>query len=200
MKNERIEIKMFIGNNDKKIALLFVIFTLLIFILAITSSDFLEWMFSRHQNQLSWYIRPLLLIPFCFFAFKNSWAGLSITIFCIVTSMFWFPEPQFVNKQVEDFLQYEIDYLTGKWDATKIMLTLLVPISLFILAMGFWKKNLWIGLSVIIMIAIGKIMWSILSAGESGKSIVIPAILGLFICIVIIFWGFRKLAKKEETV
>ncbi|MED3576112.1 MULTISPECIES: hypothetical protein [Cytobacillus] len=185
---------------DKKVAVIFAFLTLLFLIAAITSREFLDWLFTRHQNQLSWYIRPLFLIPFCFFAFKKSWAGISITIFCIFTSMFWFPEPQSVNKQVEQFLAYEIDYLTGDWNVTKIMMTLLVPISLFLLGMGFWRRNLWIGLSVLIMIAIGKIMWSILSAGKSGNSIIIPAIIGLLICVVLIYWGFKKLGQRDKTV
>ncbi|WP_313802027.1 hypothetical protein [Cytobacillus sp.] len=185
---------------DKKVAVIFAILTMLFFIAAITSRDFLDWSFTRHQNQLSWYIRPLFLIPFCFFAFKKSWAGISITIFCIFTSMFWFPEPQSVNKQVEQFLAYEIDYLTGDWNVAKIMMTLLVPISLFLLGMGFWRKSLWIGLSVLIMIAIGKIMWSILSAGESGNSIIIPAIIGLLICVVLIYWGYKKLGERDKTI
>lgn len=191
---------MFLKKYDKKVAIIFAFFTLLFFIVAITSKDFLDWAFTRHQNQLSWYIRPLFLIPFCFFAFKKSWAGISITIFCIFTSMFWFPEPQSVSKQVEQFLRYEIDYLTGDWNVTKILMTLLVPISLFLLGMGFWRKNLWIGLSVIIMIAFGKIAWSILSAGESGQSIIIPAIIGLLICVVLIYGGFKKLGEKGKTI
>jgi hypothetical protein len=191
---------MFLKKHDKKLATLFALFTLLFFTFAITSREFLDWVFARHQNQLSWYIRPLFLIPFCFFAFKKSWAGISITVFCIFTSMFWFPQPQFVSTQVEQFLHYEIDYLTGEWNTLKIIFTLLVPISLFFLALGFWEKNIFIGLSVVIMIALGKILWSIMSAGESGKSIIIPAIVGLLICVVIIYWGYRKLNNKEKPI
>lgn len=188
---------MLLKKYDKKVAIIFAFLTLLFFLAAITSREFLDWAFTRHQNQLSWYIRPLFLIPFCFFAFKKSWAGISITIFCIFTSMFWFPEPQSVNNQVGQFLEYEIDYLTSNWNITKIMMTLLVPISLFLLGMGFWKRNLRIGLSVLIIIATGKIIWSILSAGESGNSIIIPAIIGLLICVVLIYWGFKKLSKRD---
>lgn len=114
--------------------------------------------------------------------------------------MFWFPEPQSVNKQVEQFLAYEIEYLTGDWNVTKIMMTLLIPISLFLLGMGFWWKNLWIGLSVLIMIATGKIMWSILSEGESGNSIIIPAIIGLLICVILIYWGYKQLGERDKTI
>jgi hypothetical protein len=193
-------LEMFMKKYDKKIAFFFAILTVLFFLMAITYREFLEWAFLRHQNQLSWYIRPLLLIPFCYFALKKSWAGVSITIFCIFTSMFWFPVPALVNDHVKQFLEYEIQYLTSDWNPKKIMVSLLVPVSLFILGLGFWRRNLLIGLSVIIFIAVGKMLWSIQSAGESGKSIILPAILGLFICVVFIYWGFRRVSKKGETI
>jgi hypothetical protein len=190
---------MFLKKHDKKLAILIALLTLLFFTFAITNREFLDWVFARHQNQLSWYIRPLFLIPFCFFAFKKSWAGISITVFCIFTSMFWFPQPHFVTKQVEQFLLYEINYLTGEWNIFKILLTLLVPLSLILLAFGFWKKNIFLGLSVIILIALGKILWSIMSAGESGKSIIGPAIVGLLFCVGIIYWGYNKLLNKKKS-
>ena len=44
-------------------------------------------------------------------------------------------------------------------------------------------------------VASGKIVWSIQNAGESGKTIIIPAILGLVICCGLILFGFKKLKK-----
>ncbi|MFT4416198.1 hypothetical protein ACLM5H_20240 [Fredinandcohnia humi] len=183
---------------DKFIAILFVILTISFIVLAFSNRDFLDWAFARHHNQLSWYIRPVFLIPFCYFAFKRSSAGISITIFALLTSMFWFPEPDSVSKQVQDFLQYEVEYLTGDWYLAKILVTLLIPISLILLGMAFWKRNLWVGLLVLLFIALGKILWSIQSAGESGKSIVVPAIVGLVFCITLVYWGFKKLSKKSN--
>ncbi|WP_226670358.1 hypothetical protein [Metabacillus litoralis] len=191
---------MFFKKYDKLIASIFAFLTLLFFIFAISNRDFLEWAFARHHNQLSWFIRPIFLIPFCYFAYKKSWSGISITIFSLFTSMFWFPEPEIVSEQVALFLEYEVDYLTSEWGISKILLTLLVPISFLLLGLGFWKRNLWIGLSVIIMMAFGKMMWSIFSAGESGKSIMIPAIVGLLLCVFFIYWGFKKLEKNKMNI
>jgi len=43
--------------------------------------------------------------------------------------MFWFTEPEVVNEQVSTFLQIEKDYLTGDWGITKILISLLIPVS-----------------------------------------------------------------------
>lgn len=182
---------------DKPLALVFGFLTLAL-ILTLTNQEFLSWAFARHQNLLSWYIRPLFLIPFCYFAYKRSWAGISITIFLLATSMFWFPEPAVVSPETVQFLQMEIDYLTSAWNPAKILITLLVPISLIILGAAFWKRNLFIGLSVIVLIAIGKVTWSVVFGGESGTSLIAPASLGLIICVVLIYFGVRRSRKDKK--
>lgn len=146
---------------DKAIALLFTLGILIFIVLAITNNSFFNWAYERHQNQLRWYIRPLFLVPFCYFAYKRSWAGISGTVFFMLTSMFWFPKPDVVSSQVKDFLQIEMDYLLGKWYFSKILITLLVPISLTTLAVAFWKCNFYFGISVMVVIAVSKMAWSV---------------------------------------
>lgn len=176
---------------DKQVALVFAALSGLFLILAFTNEAFFTWAFERHQNQLSWYLRPLFLIPFCYAAFRRSWAGISITVFLLLTSMFWFPQPDVVSEQVKQFLELEMEYLTGEWTVGKIALSALVPISLVALAAAFWRRSLWLGLSVLVFIALAKIAWSVLYAGEAGTSIIVPALLGLLIGIVVIYRGIR---------
>lgn len=52
--------------HDKSIALVFFVLTLVFIVTAMTNEPFLNWVFERHQNQMSWFIRPVFLIPFCF--------------------------------------------------------------------------------------------------------------------------------------
>lgn len=181
---------------DKTIALIFVLLTCLVLLLLILNQNFFEWAFSRHQNQLSWYIRPVFILPFCYFSYKKYWSGISVTIFLLLTSMFWFPQPDFISDEVKQFLTYEKEWLGGNLTFSKVIMILLVPLSLTVLSLAFWKRSIWMGLAVIILIALGKIAWSILSAGESGKSILVPAITGLVICLALIYYGFRRMEKR----
>ncbi len=50
--------------------------------------EFLSWARARHHNPLSWYIRPLFLLPFCYFAYKRSMWGIALTLLALATSMF----------------------------------------------------------------------------------------------------------------
>lgn len=65
-------------------------------------SEFVSWAWSRHHNVLSWYIRPLFLIPFCYFAYRRSLFGITLTLLGLATSMFWFPAPVSVSPAVNE--------------------------------------------------------------------------------------------------
>jgi len=185
---------------DKYIAALFAFLMIGFLILAAISEPFFNWAYERHQNQLSWYIRPLFLIPFCYFAYKHSLAGISITVFCLFTSMFWFSAPATVSEDVKMFLQFEKDWLMKDWDISKVLLVLTIPLSFILLSTAFWKRSLWLGLAVIILMATGKVLWSISNAGEAGMSIIVPAVTGLLICLVFIYCGHMRLhRRKNET-
>jgi hypothetical protein len=180
-----------------QIAIAFGLLTILFLILAMSNTKFFEWIFARHQNQLSWYIRPIFIIPFCYFAYRRNWTGISITIFCLFTSMFWFKKPEVVSDHVKDFLQFEKDWLYVHWEWKKVLFMFSVPVSFAVLGFAFWKRSMWIGLAIVVLMATGKVVWSIQHAGESGKSIVIPAVFGLLICFGLIVYGFNRLEKNK---
>ena len=65
-----------------------------------TLDEFGDWAWDRHHNILSWYIRALFLLPFCFFAYRRSFLGITLTLVALATSMFWFsariaPTPEY---------------------------------------------------------------------------------------------------------
>lgn len=105
--------------------------------------------------------------------------------------MFWFPEPETVNGRIKDFLEFEKNWLMGEWRAVKILFTLLVPLSLSLLCGAFWKRNVRLGTAVIVLIALSKALWSIVYGGEAGKAVIIPAVLGLLICVAAV-WVYVK--------
>lgn len=189
----------FLKRYDKPLAIVFGALTILFIILAFTNNNFFIWAFERHQNKMSWYIRPLFLIPFCIYSYKRRLSGIFGTVFLLLTSMFWFPKPDADSDQVNAFLAMEQDYLTGDWSLVKVLITLLVPISLATLAMAFWKRSLWLGISVLVFIAVAKMLWSVAFGGTSGSSVIAPAIIGLLICIVLIYVNFRRLENKKTT-
>ncbi len=184
---------------DKPIAWAAAFLTVLLIILMITNSRFFEWTFERHQNQWSWYIRPLFILPFCYFSYKHRWSGISVTILGLLTSMFWFNKPDVVTDEVKTFLQFEKDWIQSDWEVSKVILVLTVPVSMTLLALAFWMRSLWMGMAVVVLMATGKIIWSVYNAGEAGKSILIPAMVGLFICTGILFLGFRRLEKRNAS-
>lgn len=181
---------------DLGLAVAFGGMTIAFVVAAFASDAFMQWVFARHHNVASWYIRPLFLIPLCFFAYRRSWAGVFGTLFAVLTSMFWFPAPETVNPQVVTFLKMEQDYLTGDWGFLKILLTSLVPISLSGLVLAFWKRSLWLGIGVIVFIAAAKMLWSVAFGGESGRTVLAPAIIALVVCVVVVWFGFRRLHRR----
>lgn len=188
----------FLKRYDTAIAAIFAVLTIVFIILSMTSEPFFQWVFERHQNSISWYIRPVFLIPFCFFAYRRSRAGIFFTVFCIFTSMCWFPAPAAVSDDVREFLEFEKEWLYGAWDYRKALLILTIPLSFIALGLAFWKRSLWMGIAVVVLMATGKITWSVISAGDTGRSIIVPAILGLLLCVGCIYLGFRCLEKKNR--
>ena len=90
-------------------------------------NELAAWAWARHHNILSWYIRPLFLLPFCFFAYRRSLLGIGLTVVALATSMAWFPAPVNPSPAVVEMLDAERNYLFGPWDAAKVFASLLVP-------------------------------------------------------------------------
>jgi hypothetical protein len=158
--------------------------------------EFLSWAWSRHHNPLGWYIRPLFLLPFCYFAYKRSIWGIALTLLALATSMFWFPEPERPDPRAVEFLAMEKEYLMSDWIPVKVLLGLLVPISLAALALAFWKRSLLYGLVLIDAIMLTKVGWSFYYGGGSGLTLLSPAVVGLVACnAVVLYVAYRVRGK-----
>lgn len=177
---------------DFILGMVFATATVVFISIFLTNDLFFNWAFNRHHNVLSWYVRPLFIIPIVIFAFKKSLTGIFASIFLLFTSMFWFPVPLESNSQVLSFLAYEMEYLKGTWNTPKILMSLSVPIFFIMLVISAWKKNWKWLLGIVIGAAILKVLWSIVFSGEAGLSILKPAISGLIICIGGFYYYFKR--------
>lgn len=185
-------------NYSKIYTLTFFVLTVL-FIAALFLNDaFFDWAFDKHLNPWSWYSRPIFLIPFCFFAYKNSWPGMSFSLLCLFTSMVWFPKPQILDPEMVGFLEFEKDYLKSNWTLQKTVTSLIVPISLYLLGLAFWKRSVKLGFLVLFLIAMSKILWSTLNSSTYGQSIILPGAIGLILCIACLYYLLKKTKSKNR--
>lgn len=108
-------------------------------------NDFLAWAWARHHNILSWYIRPMFIIPFIYFAYKRSWKGMIVTILALLTSMFWFPAPAVVDPMVSQFLESRKRIHPRSLKRAKGILLAYCPIVLWSACSGILETLLVVG-------------------------------------------------------
>jgi hypothetical protein len=161
-------------------------------------NDFLVWAWTRHHNILSWYIRPLFIIPFVYFAYRRSWKGMLVTVLALATSMFWFPAPQVPDPRVAQFLEAERGFILGPLTVQKAFAWLLVPLFFLLLGLAFWKRSWWWGLALINLAALGKVTWSVLAGGSAGWAVLVPALIGMLLCDLAVWLGVRYLYGRQE--
>jgi hypothetical protein len=159
--------------------------------------DFFEWAFARHQNVLSWWVRPLMVFPFACAAWFRSWTGIWLSLIAMFSSMFWFPVPATPDPKVIEFLAMEKEFLKSDMTPAHLCGIFMVISYGALLAMSMWRRSLWMAALVIALGGVLKIMWSISFSPEAGVAIVPMAIMGtivtcLVMVLVFIFWRSRS--------
>ncbi|QEY25822.1 hypothetical protein [Neisseria zalophi] len=182
---------------DRLFGSIFAMATIVIVCYFFISDEFFEWVFARHHNVLSWYIRPLFIILIVIGAYKKSFTIIFASIFALFTSMFWFPIPSDVDADVVGFLNFEKNYLVSGWSVDKLFVAGAVVLFFVGLIYAAWQRKWKFLIIVIAGSAVLKVFHSVLFSGESGFSIVKPALLGVVVCIVsIILFVHSKKTKK----
>lgn len=155
------------------------------------------WAWAQHHNILSWWARPLFLLPFAWFAWRRSLLGLTCTLIALGTSMFWFPAPDVPSPAVIEMLDLERAYLTSDWTLTQILIGLLVPITFGALAVALWRRSLGWGIGVINGMVLFKVAWTFIYTPGAGALLhMLPALVGLAVVDVVIAVAVRFFRKR----
>lgn len=162
-----------------------------------TMEQVLTWAWDRHANVLSWYIRPLFVLPLALFAYRRSPSGIVLTLIALATSIAWFPAPERVDPKIAEFLAFEREWLTSGWTTEKIIQAVLAPASLAALCVVFWKRSLVLGLVVINTMALGKMAWGVMEGDGTGWAMQVPAIVGLIVCDAAVLYAMGR--KRERS-
>ncbi|MGL4439939.1 MAG: hypothetical protein ACRCUE_11745 [Bosea sp. (in: a-proteobacteria)] len=161
------------------------------------AGELAQWAWARHHNTWSWYVRPLFLLPLCWFAWRRSLAGIALTLLALISSMAWFPAPSEPDPAVTAMLAAERAYLTGPWTWWKLALAALVPLSLGLLVAAVWCRSLTLGLWIITAIMAVKVTWTFVFAPLDGAMAhLAPALGGFAVCLVAILWARRRVVQK----
>ena len=165
-----------------------------------STDQFVAWAWARHHNVMSWYVRPLFILPFCFFAYRRSLWGIVLTLLALATSMFWFPVPENSSPAVNEMLASEREYLTTDWTLWKVSIALLVPLTFAALGLAFWKRSFVWGLAVVNAAILFKIAWTFLFSTEAGAMSHLPAaVLGLALCDALILYVMRRIRAGSSS-
>jgi|GEM_PF-213104 len=162
--------------------------------------DIGAWIWERHQNQFSWYSRPLFVIPACYYAYRRKiWHVLGINAL-LATSLFWFAAPETVSDAVSGYLEWEKQLFFVNESRTPLfVLCAAVLVFLVTLYYTFWHRNPWFGL---LLINIGTILKIIVSVGigkDLGMAAIVPSVSSL-VCInlfAFIVWRFLKTKNRS---
>jgi pimeloyl-ACP methyl ester carboxylesterase len=159
--------------------------------------DVAAWAWARHHNVLSWYVRPLFLLPLAWAAWRRSGWGIAATLVALVTSMAWFPAPARPDPRVLEFLAFEREYLTGGWTLGKVLLSL-VPIALVAAyCLAFWRRSPGWGLVLLNAMALGKLLWGVVLGDGTGWAMTGPLLAGLAVGDVALVLAARRLRGRR---
>jgi hypothetical protein len=164
-------------------------------------NDFLSWVWAMHHNELSWYVRPLFLLPFCYFAYRRSVWGIVVTLLIFPTSLFWFPAPENPSLRVEGYLAWERQFLLEASVVARVVLLLLV-VTFFIALAAFWKRSWLWGLAVLNTGTMLKVIWSVAFGGATGWASLMPSLFTLAVTDAAILLAARwlKLRRARQDV
>lgn len=157
-----------------------------------TGENIAAWVWDRHQNQFSWYSRPLFLIPACYYAYRRKFWMIVGFMAMLVCSLFWFAAPENVAEHVSGYLAWEKQLFFSNESMIPIFL-LSVAVAVFLVGLfsAFWYRSFWLGLILINAGTAMKIVVSTTLGNEFGTAVLIPSLSSLAIINLVAFLVWR---------
>jgi len=139
-------------------------------------------------------VRPLFLLPFCWFAWRRSARGLLVTLLLFPATLIGFPAPAGPpDPAIAAYLDAERRMLASGWIPVA-SLALAASIFLALLAAMLWHRRWLIGLLVLHRGTAAKVAWSLWAWGPAGQASVLPSVFTLLVCdvVVVAAWRWRR--------
>ncbi|MBU2328319.1 MAG: hypothetical protein KJ755_13345 [Alphaproteobacteria bacterium] len=181
------------SKTDRILAFVGLGLTVALILLFFRSDAFFDWAFDRHQNTASWLVRPLLLLPLCYSAWRRTAAGVSFSLLAILSSMFWFPAPPEARPDVAAFLEMERAVLRGGWTTSNILGLIAILSYGVAIVTAFWLRSWRVGFAVALAGAAIKIAWSLAASPDAGQAVVPYGVGGALVLALAIFLLRRRM-------
>jgi hypothetical protein len=161
-------------------------------------NQILEWAWGRHHNMYSWYIRPVFVLPFCYFAWRRSLAGVFATLVATLSSIAWFPAPETPSPEALRYLEMERRWLSS--GPLSFAMGFLVVTSLWLLAAAFWQRKWLYGVLVLNLATLAKVGFSVIFGGAAGWAALTPSLVTLAVCNAAFFalYAFRRSVNAQR--
>ena len=171
---------------------------------ALAGQDMGAWVWERHQNQFSWYSRPLFILPAAYYAYRHKLWHVIGFMALMGTSLFWFAPPDQVPAAISGYLDWEKQmFFVNKNKAPLVAFIGAVVVFLALFFFAFWQRNLWYGLLLINLGTLLKIAVSLGSGGTAGQAAVVPSLSSLLVInlAALVIWRWRaQISSRPDTI
>ena len=164
-------------------------------------TEIADWAWARHHNELSWYIRPLIMLAFCAAAWWRNLIGVIGLALFFPLSAVVFPAPATPKAYVVDFLAKERAMLDALTPLGWLVFVGAVVVFLWLLAAAFWKHSFWYGLAVANLGGATKLFVSIFLWNDIGNTAILPTLTTAFVfnCAAIMMWRWLRKTHGSST-
>jgi hypothetical protein len=121
-------------------------------------------------------------------AWRHSLLMLTAGLLGVATSWFWFPKPARIHHWVQRFIDVEREYVSPPWNAAKVIGLVAVLAFVTVVTVALWRHDARLGLSVFILGALAKSVWSLAVAKWAGIPAAVIGILSAAVAAGLLWW------------